>query len=164
MLGLALAACQLSPTACPEATPVAPASSNADGPDSNGTGYDAALADRLGADQYGMHAYVVAFLEAGPNRPTSAEQAAQLMRAHLDNINRLAKQGVLVLAGPFMDDGNLRGIYVFDVATIEEAKALTETDPAIAAGTLVMELHPWYGSAAIKELNAIHERVARENP
>ena len=47
-----------------------------------------------------------------------------------------------MLAGPFADDGVLRGIYVFDVATVAEAEALTKTDPAIQAGQLVMELHP----------------------
>jgi uncharacterized protein YciI len=49
----------------------------------------------------------------------------------------------LILAGPFMGDGEIRGIYIFNVKTLEEAKALTETDPAIQAGSLVMELLPW---------------------
>ena len=51
--------------------------------------------------------------------------------AHLKNITRLAKEGKPVVAGSFLDDGDIRGIYIFDVETIEEAKALTETDPAI---------------------------------
>jgi hypothetical protein len=80
------------------------------------------------------------------------------------NIRRMAAAGQLVLAGPFMDDGELRGIYLFAVATIEEARALTATDPAIQAGTLVMELRPWYGSAALMQTNAVHGRIAAENP
>jgi uncharacterized protein len=124
-------------------------------------GHDPALAQRLGADERGMRKYVIAFLKAGPNRDQSEEEAGRLMKAHLDNIGRLAAEGKLVLAGPFMDDGALRGIYIFDVETLEEAAALTATDPAIKAGRLEMELHPWYGSAALRALDAIHQRIRK---
>lgn len=66
------------------------------------------------------------------------------------------------MAGPFMDDGDIRGIYIFNVKTIEEAQALTETDPAIKAGRLIMELHPWYGSAALMQINQLHKKIAKE--
>jgi uncharacterized protein YciI len=79
----------------------------------------------------------------------------------MENIGRMAKEGKLVLAGPFLDDGQLRGIYIFNVETIAEAEALTNTDPAIKAGRLVMELHPWYGSAAVQEINGIHGRLMK---
>lgn len=124
--------------------------------------YDADLAQRLGADEYGMKPFVMAFLKAGPNRSQDSTEAAALQRAHLDNITRLAEEGKLILAGPFLDEGDVRGIYVFDVATVEEARALTETDPAIQAGRLVMELHPWYGSAALLLLNDWHKKVAKQ--
>jgi len=125
------------------------------------TGYDAALAQRLGADERGMKAYVVAFLKPGPNRDQAPDEAKALMAGHLANIERMANAGSLVLAGPFLDDGPYAGIYVFAVATVEEAAALTATDPAIQAGRLVMELHPWYGSAALGELVALHRRIQR---
>jgi len=125
--------------------------------------YDPDLAQKLGADEYGMHSYVLAFLKAGPNRNQDSTTAAQLQKAHLENINRLAEQGKLVLAGPFMDDGDVRGIYIFDVSTIEEAKILTERDPAIKVGRLVMELHPWYGTAALMEINNLHKKLSK-NP
>lgn len=67
----------------------------------------------------------------------------------------------LALAGPFFGEGELRGIYIFDVTTVAAAKALTETDPAIKAGSLVMELVPWYGSAALMEVNQIHNVIAK---
>jgi uncharacterized protein YciI len=124
--------------------------------------YDATLAERLGADDYGMKQYVLAFLKSGPTRDQTEEEAERLQRAHLDNITRMAEEGTLVLAGPFLDDGELRGIYLFDVRTVEEARALTETDPAIQAGRLVMDLRPWYGSAALGLVNDWHRAVAKE--
>ena len=124
-------------------------------------GYDADLAEKLGADDYGMKSYVMAFLKTGPNRPDNDEDATELQAAHMANIKRLAEEGKLVLAGPFLDNGNLRGIYIFDVTTVAEAKALTKTDPAIRAGSLVMELHPWYGSAALMQVSEIGERVRK---
>lgn len=125
--------------------------------------YDSVLAKKLGADDYGMRQYVMAFLKRGPNRSQDSLEAASLQRAHLDNIGRLAKEGKLSLAGPFLDNGELRGIYIFNVSTIEEAKSLTETDPAIQQGRLVMELHPWYGSAAVMQVNEIHNKIAKIN-
>ena len=132
--------------------------------ESTDTGYDAKLAAEIGADDYGMKQYVMAFLRRGPNRSEDSATVAELQRAHLNNIDRLAEEGKLVLAGPFLDDGDLRGIYVFNVTTVEEAKALTESDPAIKAGSLVMELHPWYGSAAVMKVTELHYKVAKENP
>ncbi|MCH4294488.1 YciI family protein [Shewanella sp. 3B26] len=124
--------------------------------------YDERLAKQAGADDYGMKTYVMAFLKRGPNRSGSEEERAQLQRAHLDNINRLAEEGKLVLAGPFLDDGELRGIYIFDVSTVDEAKLLTESDPAIKAGSLVMELVPWYGSAALTQIGELHSKFAKK--
>lgn len=124
--------------------------------------FDSTLAARLGADDYGMKKYVMAFLKAGTNRSQDAEEAARLQKAHMDNIKRMADEGKLIVAGPFLDKGEVRGIYIFDVEAVEEAQALTETDPAIQVGTLVMELHPWYGSAALMEVNSIHERIQKK--
>ena len=125
------------------------------------TGYDEALAKECGADEYGMRQYVMAFLKKGPNRDRDSLEAAKLQRAHLDNIRKLAEAGKLSLAGPFLDDGDVRGIYIFNVTSLEEAKALTETDPAIQAGSLVLELHSWYGSAALMKVNELHSKVAK---
>jgi uncharacterized protein len=123
--------------------------------------YDAKRALAAGADDYGMKKYVMAFLKRGPNRDRSKADAAELQRLHMENIGRLAAEGKLVLAGPFLGEGELRGIYIFDVTTVDEAKTLTETDPAIKAGSLVMELLPWYGSAALMELNQSHNALAK---
>ncbi|WP_183556872.1 YciI family protein [Mucilaginibacter sp. SP1R1] len=121
--------------------------------------YNAPLAKKLGADQYGMKKYVMAFLKDGPNHLQDSTARAQLQMAHLKNIMRLAAEGKLIMAGPFLDDQPIRGIFIFNVATVEEAKKLTETDPEIQAGTLIMELHPWYGSAALMEVVKIHHTL-----
>jgi len=123
--------------------------------------YDSLKAQEYGADDYGMRRYVMAFLKAGPNRDRSPEEAQELQTAHLKNIQAMAEAGKLTLAGPFLDDGELRGIYIFNVETLEEAEALTATDPAIQAGSLVMELKEWYGSAALMAVGDIHETLAK---
>ena len=126
-------------------------------------GYDSLLAAQTGADDYGMRPYVMALLKAGPNRSQDSAEAAQIQRAHLDNITRMAEEGKLVVAGPFFDDWEVKGIYIFAVETVEEAEELTKTDPAIQAGRLVMELHPWYGSAALMQLGDMHKKLAKES-
>ena len=123
--------------------------------------FDSALAKKLNADNYGMKTFVMAFLKRGPNRSQDSITASNLQRSHLDNITKLANAGKLVLAGPFLDTGDLKGIYIFDVATIEEAKKLTESDPAIQQGSLVMELKLWYGSAALLQINEIHKTIQK---
>ena len=60
------------------------------------------------------------------------------------NINNMAESGKLQIAGPFGDDGNWRGIFIFDVATEEEVKELLKDDPAIQSGRLAYEIHPWW--------------------
>lgn len=140
-----------------------PAQQSAKTASNNTSGYDAELAKKLGADAYGMKVYVMAFLKRGPNRNQDSLTAANLQKAHLENINRMASEGKLVMAGPFMDNTDLRGIYIFNVATVEEARKLTETDPAIQTGRLTMELHQWYGSAALMQMNALHQKLEKKN-
>lgn len=123
--------------------------------------FDDKLASELGADDYGMKRYVMAFLKKGPNRTKDSIKAANLQMAHMANIKRLAEEGKLAIAGPFLDNGELRGIYIFNVETVKEAKKLTETDPAIQAGSLVMELHPWYGSAALGLVSKYHDKISK---
>ncbi len=86
------------------------------------------------------------FLKKGLNRKDGDDQVPEiqeLQKAHIANIVRLAKLGKLVAAGPFGDDGVLRGIFVFRVASLEEAQQLCATDPMVKINRLVVELHPW---------------------
>lgn len=123
--------------------------------------YDSLLASQYGADTYGMKQYVIAFLKTGENKDTNKVAKAEAFRLHMENIDRMAEEGDLVLAGPFMSESNLRGLYVFNVKTVEEAKALTETDPAVQQGYLTMELVPWYGSAGLMGLNDLHKTLGK---
>ena len=88
--------------------------------------------------------YYLAFLLRGATwTPEQTPELARLQEAHLANIRRLAEAGKLAVAGPFSDGGPLRGVLVFKTETVEEAKALADTDPAVRAGRLALEIHPW---------------------
>ena len=87
--------------------------------------------------------YFFVFLKKGPNRGQDSVSAAKIQRGHLENINRLAASGKLNVAGPFLDEGDIRGIFVFDCSTEDSVKTMLESDPAISSGRLVYEIHPW---------------------
>lgn len=126
--------------------------------------YDPELAKQLGADDYGMKKYVIAFLYRGDRTAEySAEERAEFQKGHLANITRLATEGKLVLAGPFFGNEELRGLFFFNVETVAEAESLTESDPSIQAGILKMEMKEWYGSAALPLLLEWHSKIAKED-
>jgi uncharacterized protein YciI len=86
------------------------------------------------------------FLKKGPNRKDGDDKVPEiqeLQKAHIANIQRLAKLGKLVAAGPFGDDGVVRGIFVFRVGSLAEAQKLCATDPMVKIGRLAVELHSW---------------------
>jgi uncharacterized protein YciI len=125
--------------------------------------YDEKLAKSLNADERGMKQYVFCILKTGINTTATEEEKNELFNGHMANIKRLAKEGKLALAGPFMkNDRNYRGLYIFNVATIEEAKALVATDPAVKSNLLDAELTPWYGTAALQETLKIHEKITKK--
>ena len=98
-----------------------------------------------------MTTYYVGFLYRGPKwTPEDTPELQRLQDQHLENIRRLALSGKLVLAGPFTDDGDLRGLFVFRVDSLAEARALCDGDPAVKAGRLRVELRPWYAAKGIR--------------
>jgi uncharacterized protein YciI len=122
--------------------------------------FDPALAHKLGADERGMRHYVLVILKTGPHRMLDGEARKAMFAGHFANIGRLAKAGKLALAGPFADDGSgWRGLFVFAVDSVDEAKKLAETDPVIVNGEMVAEYHPWYGSAAVMQIPALHDKL-----
>lgn len=130
-------------------------------PETNEVVYDSTYAAKIGADDYGMSQYVVAFLKTGTYKPSTKQETDSLMRLHLDNITRLANDGKLVVAGPFMDGTELRGIFIFNTSSVEDAKEMTLTDPAVAKGVFEMEYHQWYGAAALKDLDDLYKKSTK---
>ena len=91
--------------------------------------------------------YWFVMLTAGNNRNQDSVTAAKIQEGHMANINRLYNEGKLKVAGPFGDEGKWIGLFIFDCETKEEVEKLLKTDPAIAAGRLNYEIHPWWTAA-----------------
>jgi uncharacterized protein YciI len=123
--------------------------------------FDPQLASKLGGDDHGMRQYVMVILKTGPTPKPQGEERDEMFMGHFANIQRLADQGKLVLAGPFDGVDGWRGMFIFAVQDIEEAKLLTATDPVIASGEMVAEYHRYYGSAAIMQINETHQRITK---
>jgi len=62
--------------------------------------YNAALADSLGADAYGVKNYILAILKAGSTAPVDKEEIGKAFSGHMANIRRLVEEGKLLIAGP----------------------------------------------------------------
>ncbi len=143
--------------------PIGSAIAQAQAPSTPNQPYDAELANAVGADDYGMRKYVLVVLKTGPTpMPAGAERSA-MFKGHFANINRLAAEGKLALAGPFDGVDGWRGLFILAVSDIEEAKRLTETDPVISNGEMVAEYHKYYGSAALMLVNEGHKKVAKKS-
>jgi uncharacterized protein len=124
--------------------------------------YDEKLATALGADDYGMKTYVFCILKTGSNSTATKEERQKYFEGHMANINKLASEKKLVVAGPFMkNDRNYRGIFIFNCKTVEEAQKLVETDPAVQAKIFEVELTLWYSSAALMQVNVEHEKLVK---
>lgn len=124
--------------------------------------YDTTLAKKIGADEYGMKTYVFCMLKTGSNTTATAEEKQKYFEGHMANINKLVDENKLVVAGPFMkNDKNYRGIFIFNCSTIEEAKTLVDSDPAVAAKIFEAELTLWYSSAALMLVSENHNKIAK---
>jgi uncharacterized protein YciI len=84
-------------------------------------------------------------------RPAAAteyppERLQEIQRAHLAHMTALGNAGHLVIAGPFSDqeDETLRGLALYQVGSIEEARRMAEADPAVQAGRLEVEVLTWH--------------------
>ena len=97
-----------------------------------------------GDTTYLMQQYYIVFLKAGENRSQDSLETARLMEQHLAHLTRMAQEGYSSLTGPMGDDGDLRGIVVYNTATLEEADSLANLDPMVKAGRLKVEVHPWW--------------------
>ncbi len=123
--------------------------------------FNAALAKKCGADDYGMKSYVFVVLKTGKTKIEDKEKSAKIFAGHFSNMSKLAEQGKLVLAGPFVEGAPKRGLFIFNVTTIEEAEELVKTDPAVKAGVFEYELTKLYCSAALMQINEIHSTIQK---
>lgn len=123
--------------------------------------YDAELANTLGADDYGMKSYVLVILITGDAIISDEQQRNELFRGHFANMARLAKDNILVVAGPLMRAEPKRGLFILNVASVEEAEVIVKTDPAVQAGIFSYELSAFYSSAALMQVREIHNRIQK---
>jgi uncharacterized protein len=124
--------------------------------------YDSTLAKTFGGDEYGMKMYVFVALKTGSYKPKDSIESNSLFMGHMGNIVKLAKEGKLIVSGPFGSNQiNYRGLFILDVATVEEAKKMVQTDPAIKIGLFDVELIPWYGSAALPAYLPVHDKIQK---
>lgn len=124
------------------------------------------LAASLGADKYGMKSYVIVMLTSGTAKIEDKAKMSELMKGHLANIQKLADEGKIVVAGPFSEKNkqNFRGMFIFDTKSKEEAEQWVKTDPAVQANIFSYEIFPWYGSAALPLYLKHHAEISQENP
>jgi len=132
-------------------------------PEPKKVGYDAELAKRLGADDYGMKSYVLVILKSGPTKVQAGKERDEMFKGHFANMKRLAAEGKLAVAGPFDGVDGWRGLFIFAVGDVEEAKKLVATDPVIINGEMIAEYHKLYGSAAMMLVNEVHGSVTKKS-
>ena len=102
--------------------------------------------DEQSGDTIIMQQYFIAFLKRGSNRPQSREEADSLQALHLAHLARMYELGFADISGPFGDDGDIRGITIYNTPTLEMADSLANMDPAVKFGSLIIEMHPWWAA------------------
>lgn len=102
--------------------------------------------DQKTKDTVLMQEYFMAFLKKGKNRSQSKKTADSLQRLHLDHLGKMYELGYADISGPFGDLGDIRGVTIYNVPTIEMADSLANSDPMVKAGRLEIEIHPWWAA------------------
>lgn len=93
-----------------------------------------------------MQQYYIAFLKRGPERSQNKEETDSLQALHMAHLGRMYEEGYADISGPFGDDGEIRGITIYNVPTLQMADSLANLDPSVQAGRLVIEIHPWWAA------------------
>lgn len=143
-----------------------PVSSNLVAQDANhNPDYDAALAESLGADDYGMKNYMLVILRTGSRTSGEASFVDSCFAGHMANIQRLSTERKLIVAGPLGKNKlGYRGIFILNTTNEMEAMEMLGGDPAIMERLLDVELIPWYGSAALPLYLDSSEKVWKKKP
>lgn len=102
--------------------------------------------DEKTGDTILMQQYFMTFLKTGPNRSQSKEETDSLQKLHLAHLGRMYEEGFADISGPFGDDGEIRGITIYNVSTQKMADSLANMDPMVKSGRLTIEIHPWWAA------------------
>jgi len=102
--------------------------------------------DEESGDTIIMQQYFIAFLKTGPNRSQNKEEIDSLQKLHLEHLGMMYKKGYADISGPFGDNGDIRGMTIYNTPTQKMADSLANSDPAVKAGRLVIEIHPWWAA------------------
>lgn len=70
----------------------------------------------------------------------------------VQTLTGLVQAGKMLLAGPIEDAGDLRGIFIYQTTTLEEAEELVNTGPAVQSSRLRIEVYPFWGPKALEDL------------
>lgn len=93
-----------------------------------------------------MQQYFMAFLKSGPIRNQNEEEATRLQKEHLAHLSKMYDLGYADISGPFGDNGDLRGVTIYNVPNLKMADSLANADPMVKAGRLEIEIHPWWAA------------------
>jgi uncharacterized protein YciI len=104
---------------------------------------------------------VFVVLKTGPNKVPAGPERDEMFKGHFANIGRLANEKKLIVAGPYDGVDGWRGMFIFAVNDIEEAKRLVATDPVIIKGEMVAEYHKLYSSAALMMVSDVHGKLSK---
>lgn len=127
--------------------------------------YNKTLADSLGADELGMKTYIFVILKTGPKKEDNKARRDSLFRGHFANIEKLAKEGKLAVAGPFeKNEKSYRGLFILNVKNRNEAEKLLMDDPTIKEKIFELEFFEWYGSAALPMYIPYHNTIKLKEP
>ena len=104
------------------------------------------IVDETTKDTMLMQQYFIAFLKRGPNRSQNKAETDSLQALHMEHLGRMYEEGYADISGPFGDDGDIRGITIYNTPTFEIADSLANLDPMVQSGRLIIEMHPWWAA------------------
>ncbi len=102
--------------------------------------------DEATQDTVLMQQYYIAFLKRGDNRNQTKKEADSLQTLHMEHLGRMYTEGYADISGPFGDGGEILGITIYNVPTLQMADSLANLDPMVKAGRLKIEVHPWWAA------------------
>jgi uncharacterized protein len=98
-----------------------------------------------------MTHYVLGFFRRAPAAPAiTDEETNRIQETHLAHLRQLLEGGDLIAAGPLEENVDLRGVLLFSTPSLERARELMKSDPALTNGRLILDLYSWYAPAGLR--------------